>query len=365
MTKAGVPPSEVPGIVQAARSFYDLRRVRQGQEYRIFSSPGSPFDSLHFALDAERILKVTRKGSLYQARIDTVPYETLYQVTTGVIEQSLFVSLQRQGADPALASELAEIFGWVVDFFKDLRRGDSYTVLYTKKVFPDGRSALGPVLAARLSAGGRTFYAFRFKPRGRSWGYYDLRGHSVEKALLRAPLKYTRITSSFRRRRYHPLTHTYRPHLGVDYAAPYGTPVHATGDGVVVAATRNRANGNYVKIRHNSLYTTYYLHLSRFARGIRKGKRVRQGQVIGYVGATGYATGPHLDYRVKVRGRFVNPRTLRLPSRSPVPRSDMARFTRERDAFLLTLIGVEPKEERTLLVEKPRRPWARATAYVF
>jgi murein DD-endopeptidase MepM/ murein hydrolase activator NlpD len=156
----------------------------------------------------------------------------------------------------------------------------------------------------------------------------------------------------------HPVTHNYAPHLGVDYGAPYGTPVRATGEGTVVAAMRHHANGNYVKIKHNSSYTTYYLHLSRFAKGIRKGKRVRQGQVIGYVGSTGFATGPHLCYRIKVGGRFVNPRRIKLPSKEPVPSKAMKSFAQVRDACLKKLYeGTSIRENgKPMLVKNPSLP---------
>jgi murein DD-endopeptidase MepM/ murein hydrolase activator NlpD len=203
------------------------------------------------------------------------------------------------------------------------------------------------VLAARVFTRGNEHYAFRYTDKNGRRSYYDARGNSLQKSLLRAPLRYTRISSNFSRQRLHPVTHTYKPHLGVDYVAPRGTPVRSTGDGTVVAATRNRSNGNYVKIKHNSRYTTYY-----------------QGQVIGYLGSTGLATAPHLDYRIKVGGRFVNPRTIRLPSKQPVPPSEKALFEVTRDACVLRFYEASD-QPHTVLVEQPRPPLQRRMSVAF
>jgi murein DD-endopeptidase MepM/ murein hydrolase activator NlpD len=302
------------------------------------------------------LLKVRQRENSFHAVLDTVPYCVSYQLTSGVIEQSLFASLQAEAADPELAASLSNIFGWEIDFFTDIRAGDDFTILYEKKKYGDGSEVLGSILAARITTSGEDHYAFGYKAKNRPWGYYDVRGASLEKSLLRAPLKYTRITSGFKRSRFHPVLHHYAPHLGVDYAAPYGTPVRATGDGTVVTAARNRTNGRYVKIRHNRTYTTYYLHLSRFAKGIRKGRKVKQGQVIGYVGSTGLATGPHLDYRIKRNNRFVNPRTIRLPSKAPVPDTEIPFFNRIRDACLVRFCEGscgQGEKAKTVSVEKP------------
>ncbi len=357
MRRSGVSPAEIERIVRATRGTFNLRKVRPGQEYTVYSSSPGFVDSIYYRMDHEKFLRIKKVDGRFTAVVDTVAYRIIYKLTHGTIRQSLFASLQKEGAETELAGSLALIFGWVIDFFKDIRSGDTYTILYEKKEYEDGYSTLGRIIAARVVTRGKPYYAFRFKTGKGKTGYYDLEGKSLQKTLLRAPLKFTRITSSFRSKRLHPVTHTYRPHLGVDYAAPYGTPVHATGDGTVMTATRNRANGKYIKIRHNRSYITYYLHLSRFAKGIARGKRVRQGQVIGYVGSTGLATGPHLDYRIKVNGRFVNPRTIRLPSKSPVPRSDLALFRKTRDAALRRFLEIrDVKNGATVVVGKPFYP---------
>ena len=219
-----------------------------------------------------------------------------------------------------------DIMGWDIDFKRDLRQGDTFRILY-EEVWKDGELVrTGAIQAIEMVNKGKPRTAFLFSEDGRPH-YYDSAGRNMQKQLSRAPLNYSRISDGYSHRRFHPVLKRWMPHLGVDYAAPLGTPVRAGGDGVVVKATRKKGNGRYVQIRHtNSEYETFYLHLSKFARGVRQGTPVHQGQVIGYVGATGYATGPHLDYRVKKRGRFVDPRKLKLPAAAPVPVELKPRF---------------------------------------
>jgi murein DD-endopeptidase MepM/ murein hydrolase activator NlpD len=335
MNRAGVSPADIHRIVKTSRGVFDFKRVRPGQKFSLYMNPSGEMDSLRFAVDAERVLVVSRAGEDFVVRQDTTAYKIEHYVTGGVIQNSIYATLQGQGSNPELASYLAVIFQWDIDFFTDIRRGDTFTILYENKVFENDKTELGNVLAARIFTRGREHYAFAHRDKTGGRSYYDARGNSLQKSLLRAPLRYTRISSNFTRRRLHPVTHSYKPHLGVDYVAPRGTPVRSTGGGTVIEATRNRANGKYVKIKHNRRYTTYYLHLSGFAKGIRRGARVRQGQVIGYLGSTGLVTAPHLDYRIKVGGRFVNPRTIKLPSKRPVPADEMALFEVARDACVV------------------------------
>ncbi|MCK4775050.1 MAG: peptidoglycan DD-metalloendopeptidase family protein [Candidatus Krumholzibacteria bacterium] len=364
MQRAGIAPVDIDRIVKTSREMYNFRRVQPGQKSAVYSNPEGRLDSLHFVIDSERVLKVNRQGEGFVARRDTLPYEIEYYVTSGTINSSIHATLQQQGANPELASYLAVIFQWDIDFYTDIRRGDTFTILYENKVLSNGKTSLGDVLGARVFTRGSEHYAFLYVDNNGRRSYYDERGNSLQKSLLRAPLKYRRISSNFTHRRLHPVTHTYKPHLGVDYVAPVGTPVRSTGDGTVAAATRNRANGNYVKVKHNSRYTTYYLHLRGFARGIRSGVRVRQGQVIGYLGSTGLVTAPHLDYRIKVGGKFVNPRRVKLPSKEPVPATEMALFATVRDACLVRFFETH-LETSTVLVHKPCPPLQQRLTIVF
>jgi len=327
MLSCGLNPQEIHLIEKATKKVYDLRRIYPGQAYELFTDPEGKLKKLKFSINDEYYLLVERDSVGFHAEKVQYPYETRIKRASGMIEQSLFASLEKQNLPVELGLQISDIFAWDIDFFTDIRKNDYYRVIYEEKVREDGLTKVGRILAAEFNNQGKSHYAFLFENENGLADYYDENGKSLRKQLLRAPLTYTRISSSFSRRRYHPVLHHYAPHLGIDYAAPAGTPVMATGDGVVITASRTRANGNYIKIKHNSAYITYYLHLSRFARGIRKGVHVKQGQVIGYVGATGYATGPHLDYRVKKNGRFVNPRNLKLPPAQPV-------HPEKREAFL-------------------------------
>jgi murein DD-endopeptidase MepM/ murein hydrolase activator NlpD len=355
MQRAGVVPITIDRLVRASRKTFNLKKVHPGQEFTIYQSHQGELDSLRMALKGNKILNLRRDGDQYQAAIDTIPYLVTYHLTSGTIQQSVFATLQAEGANPKLAGQLALIYGWEIDFFTDIRQGDHFTVLYENRTYENGKVVLGRVLASKLRTRGHNYHAIGYQPAGRSWSYYDNEGNSLQRSLLRAPLTYSRVSSNFSHRRLNPATRHYAAHLGVDYAAPHGTPVKTTGDGTVVAATRNSNNGNYIKIKHNRSYVTYYLHLSRFAQGIRTGAKVRQGQIIGYVGSTGHATGPHLDYRIKVGGSFVNPRTVQLPSKNPVPPNELARFGKIRDACLMKFLEGTSEDEagRTILVEKP------------
>jgi murein DD-endopeptidase MepM/ murein hydrolase activator NlpD len=354
----GVSPQEIDGVVRASKKEYNLKRVRAGQKFDVYASESGTVDSMFFYFSRDEFLGVRKDGDHFVASIDTVAYTVTYHVTEATIQQSVFVALQEQDADTDLAAQMAEIFGWTIDFFTDIRGGDSFAVLYEHKAYADGREKMGDVLAARLVSNGKEYHAFRFGSGKSKFGYYDETGRSLEKSLSRTPVRYTRVTSNFSQRRFHPINKRYQPHYGVDYGADYGTPVYATGDGTVVAATRRTANGRYVKIKHNNTYTTYYLHLQRFAKGIRQGKKVRQGQVIGYVGSTGWANGPHVCYRIKRNGSWVNPRRINLPSKEPVPRSETDRFEIARDSYLLRLqeTALDGVDNHTTLVETPTRP---------
>jgi len=349
LQKAGVSPLDIQNLVQATRDIFNFKKVQPGQKYSVYSDRQGGLDSLKFVVDQEKILNVAKIGPIYQTRVDTVPFRYERFVTQAVINQSIYVSLQRMDADPDLANRLAAIFGWDIDFFKDIQKGDTFSILYEKKVYETGRTQMGDVLAARIVCRGHEHSAFRYQSRDGFTNYFDANGKSLQKSLLRAPLEYSRVSSNFSYRRFHPVKRHYAPHMGVDYAAPYGTPVRATGDGTVAEASRQTGNGNYIKIRHNSHYETYYLHLSRFGKGVRTSARVSQGQVIGYVGSTGVSTGPHLDYRIKANGSFVNPRTIQLPSKEPVPTSELALFEKLKNACLVGLLDARIQNETVCL----------------
>ncbi|MBK81251.1 MAG: peptidase M23 [Gammaproteobacteria bacterium] len=255
----------------------------------------------------------------------------------GVIDHSLFIASQRAGLSDNVTMRLAQIFQWDIDFVLDIRQGDEFHVVFEELYVGDEFIGHGDILAAEFVNRGESYRAIRYADSHGRADYYNPEGDSMRKAFLRAPVEFSRISSNFNLRRIHPLFKRNMPHRGIDYAAPTGTPILAAGDGRVVTASRTKPNGNFVVIQHGEQFTTKYLHMSKFGRGIKSGVKVKQGQVIGYVGATGWASGPHLHYEFLVNGVHQNPRTVELPDAEPIPRTELARFN-ERAAPLLTLL---------------------------
>jgi murein DD-endopeptidase MepM/ murein hydrolase activator NlpD len=255
----------------------------------------------------------------------------------GVIEHSLFVAGQKAGLNDDLTMRIAQIFQWDIDFVLDIRKGDSFHVLFEELYVDDEFVGFGDILAAEFSNRNTVHRAVRYTAPDGHTDFYSPDGSSMRKAFLRAPVDFRRISSDFNLRRIHPLHKRSMPHRGIDYAAPTGTPVLASGEGRVRMASRTAANGNFVVLQHGEQFQTKYLHLSRFGKGIRSGARVRQGQIIGYVGATGWATGPHLHYEFLVNGTHKNPRTVPLPKANPVPKDERSRFMQQATPLLAML----------------------------
>jgi murein DD-endopeptidase MepM/ murein hydrolase activator NlpD len=237
----------------------------------------------------------------------------------GTIKDSLYQSAMDEKIDFELALELADIFAWDIDFFVDIRPGDNYAFLYEQKYKEGKLIGNGRITAAHFHNDSTHHLAYYYKVPGRNADYYDHEGKSLRKQFLKSPLRYSRISSGYSRRRLHPILKIYCPHQGIDYAAPVGTPVAAVGHGRVIFKGWKNGYGRYIAIRHNNRYTTTYGHLSRYAAKVKVGSIVEQGEVIGYVGASGLASGPHLDFRMKKNGSFVNPLKMRFPAAQPVP----------------------------------------------
>jgi murein DD-endopeptidase MepM/ murein hydrolase activator NlpD len=366
---AGVSVFDIDTMTRETRQSFDWRKIRAGQSFDVFMTAAGDLDSLLLYTSPQDYVRVRYddSGDHFIAQIRQVPYKLSYRITHGTIENSIFGSLEDQGAETSLATSLDDIFGWTIDFAQDLRRGDEYVMLYEVREYETGHTVVGDVLAARVVNEGKEFNAVRFTPAGSDVGYYNVDGSSMQKAMRRAPLKFTHITSAFSRRRFHPIEKVYKPHFGTDYGAPIGTPIYATGDGLIVAAHYQTGNGNYVKIRHSRNYETYYLHMAGFARGIRSGTRVSEGQCIGFVGQTGYATGPHVCYRIMKNGQWVNPKTLDLPARDPIKATDIVRFNSARDAYMSSIAAAltDGTDNRTVAVETPRRPTPQLRASMF
>jgi murein DD-endopeptidase MepM/ murein hydrolase activator NlpD len=280
-------------------------------------------------------------SSGYKVAADTVPVTVITKRVEGVLETCLWEACLEAGEDPQIALKLSDVLGWEIDFVTDPRKGDTFTMIY-EELYCEGRKiGLGNVIGAVYTNEGDEHVAIGFAEPDGTMEYYDCEGNSVRRVFLKSPLNYRRISSYFSHRRFHPILKTYRPHYGVDYAAPTGTPVVSIGDGRVTRAGWNGGMGNYVEIRHNNIYSSCYGHLSKYGRGVRGGVRVKQGQVIGYVGSTGLSTGPHLDFRVKKYGSYVNPLTIDYPRGEPVGEERKEAFFARRD---LVLKGLKSRE---------------------
>jgi murein DD-endopeptidase MepM/ murein hydrolase activator NlpD len=265
--------------------------------------------------------------------------DTLIQVATGVIDLSLYHSILDAGGSPLLVNELADVYAWEIDFF-GLQKGDAFKVIYEQFEVNGQEAGLGRIRGAWFRHMGHEFYAVQYD-QGEGLEYFDEEGKSLRKTFLKAPLNFSRISSRFSYSRYHPILKIRRPHTGVDYAAPRGTPVVAVGDGVVTMARYKGGGGNSVKIRHNGNYTTGYLHLSGYAKGIKEGVFVKQGQVIGYVGSTGLSTGPHLDFRFWKNGQPVDPLKIDPPSANPIREDKWEDYSIVKDRVIFQLDSIQ------------------------
>ena len=298
LNSKGVSMSDIDQIAKNSKSLFDVRKIQSGKNYSFFFTPDSVRHPKYFVYEDSPV-----KYFVYELFDSLKVYEgekkveIRKRVANGVIETSLWNTMVDNGVDPMLALDLNDIYQWTIDFFA-VQKGDRFRVVYDEKYVDSTYIGIGNIYAAEFDTYNEPVYAFRFAQND-SVGYFDEKGQNLQKQFLKAPLKYSRISSRFSNGRMHPVLRIVRAHHGVDYAAPKGTPVMSIGDGVVTAKGYQPAGGgNYLKIKHNSVYATSYMHLSRFAKGMAPGVRVRQGQLIGYVGATGLATGPHLDFRV-------------------------------------------------------------------
>lgn len=324
--KIGLNEAEILQAQSSIKKITNPSKIKAGQKYIIYKHKNRLLkdrkivfhidELLYFVLHIDEDFRIEKGEKTILTKI---------KEASGSIRSSLYETLLADGNSTILAYRLSDVFAWQIDFFR-LYKNDSFKVIYEEKYIGDTFYDIGKVLAAEFHHKGEKYSVYYFEGEDRI-GYYDEEGNSVQKALLKAPFKFSqRISSGFSNNRFHPVLKTNRPHHGVDYAAPRGTPVIAVGDGKIVEARYRGANGNIVQIQHNSVYKTAYLHLQGFAKGIKSGVSVKQGQVIGYVGATGRVTGVHLDYRVYKNGNPVNPLSLKLPPSESVSNTDKAAF---------------------------------------
>ncbi len=339
LIRGGVSAREADRAIRAFAKLYDPRRLRPGQEIalRFRAETGrretgeaqrrDRFDGFSFMPDFRHQIVVNRgkEGGYSAAKEERKVQKTLARVAAP-IKSSLYLAGKAQGLPANVLAELIRIYSWDVDFQRDIRRGDSFEVLYEEVRDQDGKLLhAGTIHFAALTLTGNRKPLYRFVTADGQEDYFDDKGRGAKKALMRTPIDGARLSSGFGKRR-HPILGYTRMHKGVDFAAPTGTPIYAAGDGVVTFTGRKGGYGNFLKIRHNGRYTTAYAHLNAFRRGVRVGKRVKQGQVVGYVGTTGRSTGPHLHYEIMVDGRQVNPMRVRMPSGKQLKGAELARF---------------------------------------
>jgi murein DD-endopeptidase MepM/ murein hydrolase activator NlpD len=318
---------------------YSLSRIRAGQPYLALLD-GNGLVRFEYEINNDKKLVVTRDEGSYAAALEVIAYDIRLERVEGAIDASLFLSMANLGEGPSLALALAEIFAWEIDFLRDIHPGDSFSVLVEKRYRDGTFNSYGKLLAAKFINQGSIYEAYAFAPEADGpLLYYTATGDSVKRAFLKAPLAFTRISSGFNLRRRHPIFHEIRQHPAIDYAAPTGTPVKAIGNGQVTFLGAGKGAGNYITLRHFNGYESMYLHLNGFAKGLTRGKRVAQGEVIGYVGSTGYATGPHLDFRMKKDGNYINPGGLLSPRAEPLDKNALEAFKTRRDLYRQYLGG--------------------------
>lgn len=329
MYAAGVSNNRLQDIISCSKEIFDIRMIKVGNGYEFFyekDSLSAKSDAAYFIYERDALSHVvfSLKDSIYAKVVEKeIVAEKKYAEV--VVNTSLWNDVSEAGASPILALKLSDIYAWTIDFFA-LQKGDSFRVVYDELSHNGEFIDINNVYYCEFVHNGKPYTSIMFQDGDKSNVYWNEEGESLRKAFLKAPLQFKRISSRFTYRRKHPVYKVYRPHTGVDYAAPTGTPVMSVGDGVVISKGWGGGGGNTVKIRHNSVYTTAYLHLSRYAKGLKKGDRVRQGQVIGYVGSTGSSTGPHLDYRVWKNGTPIDPLKMESPSVEPVSKENMEAF---------------------------------------
>jgi len=345
LTRHGVRPSTVNAISSELFPLFDFTRAQPGQDYRLVLDSEGQLLEFDYQINADE--------SVHLARAEDGRYEAVYDKSelvphvvrmAGVVNTSLYQAIENLGEDPALASAFAAVFAWEFDFTRGVRAGDEFHLLYERlyRETHDGRQHYvrpGQILAARYRTGDRELEAIHFEPGAGRGGYYRTDGTSVERQFLTAPLEYSRISSTYSNARRHPILNITRAHHGIDYAAPHGTPVWAVADGTVIHRARAGGFGHLIKVRHVNGYVSYYSHLSRYAKGLHVGQKIKQKQVLGFVGSTGLATGPHICFRVAKNGRYINPFSIETPAADPISLATWPQFSQRRDQLMLRLDG--------------------------
>jgi len=328
LSKYKVPNAVIHAVAFSSRPVFDVRKIKAGNPFCIIRNDNPIQKVRYFVYEINAVdFVVFKLEDPTTVSLGKKPVCIEIKTVSESIESSLWETLTEKEIDPELAIKLSEIYAWTIDFHH-LQKGDRFQAIFEKKFIKEKPIGLGMIKAARFYHKGKSFDAFYFEQDGHD-SYFDEQANSLEKAFLKAPIKFSRITSGYTKRRFHPILKKYKTHFGTDYAAKTGTPIMSTGDGVVVKTGYDSKNGRYVKIKHNGIYTTQYLHMSRIARKIKPRAKVKQGDIIGYVGSTGLATGPHLCYRFWKNGRQVDPFKEDIPSIEPVKKENLQQFNQQ------------------------------------
>ena len=330
---------EINKIVKKSKGIFDVRRVNTGKQYTVICATDSIKKAQYFIyeIDATNYVVFDLRGEIdvYKGK---KPVTVKLKTASGIIKSSLWLTMEEQKLSPKLTAELSTIYAWTIDFFK-IQKNDGFRVYYENKYIDGEYIGIGRLLAAEFTHKGQDFYSFYYK-EGENFGdYYDEKGKTLRKAFLMAPVDYKRISSRYSKRRKHPVTGRWKGHFGTDYAAERGTPIWSTANGTIIAASYTKNNGNYVKVRHNGTYTTQYLHMSKIKPGIRKGVYVKQGDIIGYVGSTGLATGPHVCYRFWKNDKQVDPFKQKLPPGDPIKKENREAYMLAKDSLMKILMN--------------------------
>jgi murein DD-endopeptidase MepM/ murein hydrolase activator NlpD len=344
LVKKNISYQTIDQLARKSKPIFDVRRLKHNNRYHFFLKSDSLKTPAYFVYEIDNtdyvVYQLQDSLHIYTGQ---KPIQRELKTASGTIKSSLWNALVENKINPVLAIELSQIYAWTIDFF-GIQRGDQFRIIYEEQFVDSISVGIGEIYACQFQHMNQDYYAFLFE-QDSTLSYFDDQGKSLKKAFLKAPLEFSRISSRFSNSRYHPVLKIRRPHHGIDYAAPTGTPVQSIGDGVVTRKGYQRGGGgNYLYIKHNSVYTTCYMHLHGFAKGIATGTRVKQGQVIGYVGSTGLSTGPHLDFRVFRNGSPMDPLKVEAPPVEPVYEDNLAAFTTLKDS-LMTQLDFIPFQE--------------------
>ncbi|MFA5993960.1 MAG: peptidoglycan DD-metalloendopeptidase family protein [Parcubacteria group bacterium] len=336
MTQGKLDANDVEALLTASEGIFDFANLKIGQPVRFYFEGGERASRIEYDKNTESVIVVDRQEKAFKIKEEKINYTVSQEVAQGKIDNFFYVDAMEAGLSEATVLEMGDIFSFSIDFTTEIQQGDEFVAIYEKRMKDGVRATDGRILAAKFINNGKAHWAYYFDNNGHG-GYYDEDGRVLERQFLKAPLSYRRISSGYTGTRMHPITKKVTAHYQIDYAAPTGTPVVASARGIVASAGGETGWGNMVRLKHDGGYTTHYGHLSAFAKGLRAGMSVAQGQVIGYVGSTGWSTGPHLDYGMKLNGSPVNPLSLNLPKGNPLDASSMQLFEAEKNKYVQLL----------------------------